>query len=872
MNKEILVTWTNFKRIFDKNPILIFEKKANFKEKLSKLFNDISFKKIQSIDIEELKEEDIENSDNSEIDIEEYENGAQNLEEQYFENIFDFDNFKKITHEFEWFDFDDKSSNELSQNDKYMIIKGNSFNQYKLQAIENYIEKNNLKSSQIKYVSVRNSNDDKAKITENLIKQQDVDLIVNPVFIFEYKYKEVTFKFVLTALLYDKRENKLVDLSFKSFSSLQDNYKCLFSYLVLKNIGLNSVPFDNYSVLIVDPLLKITKNFKKHKIEFFESYASNYRLEPAASKISEDEFSKKIFKVLEDSGAILNLLDSNKELKNSKFSFFNSVKYNNQVTFKLDKNLVFEKNNLNENLNTEKLITNFKEWNKIELKNPQFNDFYTTFNDLIEILYKSWLDFGSKEELDLQSLKYFFFANGNYLTNIPNGDKKSKTLKEPVVDKLFHNWKTNWNMNYSYENTVKEQLAKTSFLANDNKYFGGIFLPAWIKKDVELKYILINTLIGEEFERLSGKYYQLREIYGLDFINHKNNLFNKTQDFFNFNIANLIKKLHVKDARICWYDYEGFSDIFPIFNHINPYNQVVNQVSIIVTQNGKELSCSNIVKDTKNLKLQDLCDMIFEIYSDCADAFVVFNKSYENTRNIEILNLIKMNLSEYEENKNKQIEIDKDTNEFISYFFEKFKTFENFKNMIYHINSNTVDLADSFMIGNLSKNEKYISFNTANIETYSAFTVENNKIVKENLDSNFIVRNVATFGRMMISIKYLKYFYSIKKIEKYITHYNIDLKNKIIPYTSLKEVQKGTDAMEKAIQRYLGSIGDNLWENQIVPNLKRYCENDVRAMLMVYDFVMEILKSSYPEIANFEYNLESENNNYQLKEGKLVVS
>lgn len=87
----------------------------------------------------------------------------------------------------------------------------------------------------------------------------------------------------------------------------------------------------------------------------------------------------------------------------------------------------------------------------------------------------------------------------------------------------------------------------------------------------------------------------------------------------------------------------------------------------------------------------------------------------------------------------------------------------------------------------------------------------------------------------------LKGFSSIKKIENYINTHNYNLEVMIEPYKSL-EIQNGLMAMNKAIQRYLGSIGNNEWYDT-VQYLEQYCENDVKAMIMVYFFIKEIYQT-----------------------------
>ena len=76
---------------------------------------------------------------------------------------------------------------------------------------------------------------------------------------------------------------------------------------------------------------------------------------------------------------------------------------------------------------------------------------------------------------------------------------------------------------------------------------------------------------------------------------------------------------------------------------------------------------------------------------------------------------------------------------------------------------------------------------------------------------------------------------SIKNVEKHITKNKIPLPRPITPYKELG-VQNGMMAMNLAIERALEIIGDKKWEEK-ESLLKKYCENDVRAMIMVYDFV-----------------------------------
>ncbi|TCG11809.1 DUF2779 domain-containing protein [Mycoplasma todarodis] len=94
----------------------------------------------------------------------------------------------------------------------------------------------------------------------------------------------------------------------------------------------------------------------------------------------------------------------------------------------------------------------------------------------------------------------------------------------------------------------------------------------------------------------------------------------------------------------------------------------------------------------------------------------------------------------------------------------------------------------------------------------------------------------------VIFIPELKGKHSIKLIEKYITKHKYWFKDMIKPYKDLT-IQNGGMAMDAAIQRAINVIGDEEWtEKQVV--LKEYCENDVRAMIMVYTLIKELLNDT----------------------------
>ncbi|SYV97804.1 Uncharacterised protein, partial [Mycoplasmopsis edwardii] len=92
------------------------------------------------------------------------------------------------------------------------------------------------------------------------------------------------------------------------------------------------------------------------------------------------------------------------------------------------------------------------------------------------------------------------------------------------------------------------------------------------------------------------------------------------------------------------------------------------------------------------------------------------------------------------------------------------------------------------------------------IDNLFKFEIVDNKLKFEKLESlESLPDSIANFH-----IGYLKYFYSIKKIEHFITENKFQLKNLITPYAELK-IQKGTMAMFEASNRYLGATNDGVW-------------------------------------------------------------
>ncbi|AHH45415.1 DUF2779 domain-containing protein [Mesomycoplasma bovoculi] len=230
--------------------------------------------------------------------------------------------------------------------------------------------------------------------------------------------------------------------------------------------------------------------------------------------------------------------------------------------------------------------------------------------------------------------------------------------------------------------------------------------------------------------------------------------------------------------KIVWFDFEAFSLPYPAIDFSPPYQQLIFQASVIVTENGKEIKQNfddqNFVIDPKTYKWEDCFKIIDKIYASDADLYVVFNKGYEHSKLNEMLKLIEDNLS---------VDFDRHI------VLEKIQPY---RQKVYEIIEKTVDLKDPFAQG-------------------------------------------------WIVISDLKGFFSIKKIEHFITKYNYQLNHLITPYKMLK-VQNGLMAMQKGIQRYLNLIADKEWVS-VKKNLQDYCQNDVVAMIMVYDFILFLIEN-----------------------------
>ncbi|MEE3928167.1 DUF2779 domain-containing protein [Mycoplasmopsis ciconiae] len=688
----------------------------------------------------------------------------------------------------------DSEENKQTQNN----IESRIFQIYKQKAVDFYIQKYQINNTQVEYISPKTSSNiytatqAKALLTKQALENPQIQLIVDPVF-----YYDLNDHFLVKTsfLIFDKTQNKIVNLKFSSGMQISEFHKSFFDYYTLRKTT-NIPEIKSISYINIDPLKTANLDVSKQQIPFYESFSSVF----SASKSDKTETEKKqeVFYAKDDF-----------ILKRTGDIFAKSLLFGAIVNYDF---LYIVKNNLK---NNSARLTKNKENNTFNYQNYFHNDKYET---------KPLL--GTYSEVIAKIQESFIY-------------------KDYSVEK--------------FENYINQ----IDFLSSKDNPF---------KK--EIKILILVALFGDQAPLLSFGYKKTQKIeVPLDeYLKIYDDFSNKRNNYFRVSTLNVIKQLHQKDAKIVWYDYEGFSSVLPPLDYYPSHRQVLNQVSIVKTINGKEIDNHNYVYDTKKIKLQDLVEIIEHVYSDKSDYYVVFNRNYENSRNREISKVVEKSLKNaqryLQDNNDANVILDNLENDlaFYKYFYNKYSDVYQFKNKVNHINDNTIDLADVFK--SVPKNSIYLPENNG-FKDLKYFLIKDADIVEtqENeIDKSkyFLGEKYHIFFRELLS------YYSIKKIEHLITDSNVSLPQKIKEYKKLR-IQKGTMAMEEAIRRYENLTSDSQWED-ISYYLAEYCENDVRAMIMVYDFIMFVAKKLFSNICDYEYKIEAEDinsKNYTYIDGLL---
>lgn len=655
--------------------------------------------------------------------------------------------------------------------------------------------------------------DVKKEYLKQSLADPKIQLIINPTFSYT---TENGFEVVSTFFAYDKGENTAYFNSFDANTKIKDYFEADFIFNVFKRAqkkrlkDIKKIIFDNN-----------TKTFA-NKISFCTTQAAAVTKSPSGNESiyilnNEEIVCKDIFK----KGYSFCHPDVKKMTREDKRI---------EVLTFLD---VIQKRHLFKNPNYDKTLEAFI-FNKKDL-----------FDDTLPL---------GKFDQNIEKIEKQFYVEQD----------------KPIFENIYtdDNYSSNfyWNPNPKY---IENNRIKAYFLnkLGHDFWFSSGYLTAKLP----------NSLIGTS--KRSKMYDEVNFQQWKKIINFER----KTTNFFTTNVFYLFSKLHKKNQRIIWYDYEGFSLPTPILDDTKHYQQLTHQVSIIETYNGKIVNSKDIVKDPAHLRLIDLVDNIIDVYSNGANYYVVYNQSYENSRNKELLKLVIQRLQAQDQ-------------EFISEFNKRNLDLNRFKEMINHINNNTIDLnfwfkpvsekvyaeiqeykkeftnADQFL-----NQDIYVNFNNQTINDtqrnadvqFTFYDPVNKKMFGEEntqRDVAFATKKNGHFFRIFE----LRGMSSIKKIEKLITIYDIKLKHSIFPYKEL-EIQNGMYALEKAVNRHQGLIGDNDWKH-IEHELKKYCHNDVMAMIVAYDFAQKIVADVFPEFNNYEWKLE-ENQYYGLdfEKGKIVI-
>lgn len=112
--------------------------------------------------------------------------------------------------------------------------------------------------------------------------------------------------------------------------------------------------------------------------------------------------------------------------------------------------------------------------------------------------------------------------------------------------------------------------------------------------------------------------------------------------------------------------------------------------------------------------------------------------------------------------------------------------------------------------------------------------IEYTKKANTIIDNIFDLADFFNPQKKLILLNDLHGFYSIKKVLELIPK-NILQETKTISYHEL-EVYNGAIAQEVTTKRFFDLVDDSQWK-EIETNLKKYCQNDVRAMIAVEKFI-----------------------------------
>ena len=160
-------------------------------------------------------------------------------------------------------------------------------------------------------------------------------------------------------------------------------------------------------------------------------------------------------------------------------------------------------------------------------------------------------------------------------------------------------------------------------------------------------------------------------------------------------------------------------------------------------------------------------------------------------------------------------------------FEEKKKYWSEFKYIVYNKGFEDVRLKEMmFYINEEEYRDKILIIKDNMVDLAELFTIATKKEIPK-----FLV------------FKELKGFYSIKKVLPLVEKYDFDAFKRAgcVSYKTDLDVHNGTEAQSLSTRRFFNKIdSDEAWKNS-VEDLKKYCDNDVRAMVVVEYFVRDIV-------------------------------
>ncbi|MBZ4204201.1 DUF2779 domain-containing protein [Mycoplasma tauri] len=666
-----------------------------------------------------------------------------------------------------------------------------------------------FKNKSIKIISSKGTTESKFFETNKELENNNVEVLINPFF----TYKTGEFDVVSNVFAYDKTNSTIYLFKLKTSTTNQNLFSTKYAYEVAKK-SLN-LPINDIKVIIIDTSYPLEKGNVK--------FICTNLCYMGKNKKSIDR------KTWMEKGSSLP--------KNINPLFKN--RHNFSLYF--SQGWLWNKSDLQITLNNEPVSQNFNYLkcikNNCGLLNPkwQYKDGVSRFSlPKNSNIFDDKLYLGSFED-QIEYIKKSYFINKPDFSEFTEAkfDGDHKDYRESIgLNSIL------------YKNYVN------ALLGQDLMFSKLVFMD--LKSNAILKNGFINSL---------NKHRKKVEIA------------KKIDDFINsYAIEKYLSSLHIKNEKIVWYDYESFMSIIPVFDDFIPYSQVVNQVSIIETINGKIVNNTqeDIVIDPLKIEIFDLIFLLKNLYDRQGNKYVVYNKGFENSRNLEIAEWVMQH-----QNDDKFVHELKKRFDITPYDVKKFQEY---------INNNTIDLMELFKTyRDKNENEYYqnilislqnswkdkildtASFSSKNfiVEMQQSnkdssnvlFTINDqpdqtiSKIHETDEDEKKGLESILNFN---IYLKGLKGFNSIKKIEKFITAEKLKLDHMITPYPQLEGVHNGSEAMALAIKRYCGLIGDNMW-NKNLDNLKQYCHNDVLAMIMSFNFVEFLSENIFPEIKTLKY-------------------